>query len=105
MWHNRGMGKRKFQLSGEQINELQGAYAQCDDGATNIRYPAVRLDGSGYAEKEVIQITGCSRRRLLAWCRSYRDYGVAGLIDRRAGGNRAKLTASEVEAIQNQLHR
>jgi transposase len=98
------MGKRKFQLTGEQINELQGAYSQCDDGATKIRYQAVRLYGSGYAEKEVIQITGCSRRRLLAWCRNYREYGVAGLVDRRTGGNRAKLTASEVEALQNKLH-
>jgi transposase len=98
------MGNRKFQLTCEQINELQGAYTQCDEGATKIRYQAVRLYGSGYAEKEVLQITGCSRRRLLAWCRSYREYGVAGLIDRRAGGNRAKLTASEVEAIQNKLH-
>ena len=93
MWHNRGMGKRKFQLTPEQINELQGAYQQCDDGATKIRYQAVRLYGSGYAAEEVIEITGCSRRRLLAWCRSYREYGVAGLIDRRAGGNSAKLRA------------
>lgn len=98
------MGKRKFELSCEQINELQGAYSHCDDGATKIRYQAVRLYGSGYAEKEVIQITGCSRRRLLAWCRNYREYSVAGLIDRRAGGNSAKLRASEVEAIHNKLH-
>jgi transposase len=98
------MGKRKFQLTNEQLQELQGAYQQCDDGATKTRYQAVRLYGSGYAAEEVIAITGCSQRRLLAWCRSYREYGVAGLIDRRAGGNSAKLTASEVEAIQHKLH-
>jgi transposase len=98
------MGKRKFQLTSEQIKELQGAYQQCKDGATKIRYQAVRLYGTGYSAEAVIKITGCSRRRLLAWCGSYREYGVAGVIDRRVGGNSAKLRASEVEAVQNKLH-
>jgi len=52
----------------------------------------------------VIEITGCSRRRLLAWCRSYGEYGVAGLVDRRMGGNSAKLNGNEVEALQAKLH-
>lgn len=98
------MNKRKFQLSPEQNNELQGAYQQCGDGATKMRYQAVRLYGIGYAAEAVIEITGCSRRRLMAWCRSYREYGVAGLIDRRVGGNSAKLSSSEVEAVQAKLH-
>lgn len=98
------MRKRKFHLTGEQINELQGAYQQCAEGALKIRYQAVRLYGSDYAAEEVIKITGCSQRRLLAWCRNYREYGVAGLIDRRAGGNSAKLRADEVEAVQNKVH-
>jgi transposase len=98
------MNKRKFHLTPEQNNELQGAYQQCSDGAMKMRYQAVRLYGSGYAAEEVIEITGCSRRRLLAWCRSYRQYGVAGLVDRRVGGNSAKLSSSELEAVQAKLH-
>jgi transposase len=98
------MNKRKFQLSAEQNNELQGAYQQCGDGAMKMRYQAVRLYGIGYAADEVIKITGCSRRRLLAWCRSYRAYGVAGLFDRRVGGNSAKLSGNEVELVQAKLH-
>jgi transposase len=98
------MRKRDFQLTAEQIKELQSAYHQCDEGATQIRYQAVRLYGSGYAAEEVLEITGCSRRRLLAWCRSYRAYGVAGLVDRRGGGNSAKLNPSEIEAVQKKLH-
>jgi transposase len=104
MWHNRGMNKRKFQLSVGQNNELQGAYQQCSDGATKMRYQAVRLYGIGYAADEVIEITGCSRRRLLAWCGRYRTYGVAGLVDRRVGGNSAKLSGSELETVQAKLH-
>lgn len=69
-----------------------------------MRCQAVRLYGSGYAADEVIEITGCSRRRLMAWCCSYREYGVAGLIDRRVGGNSAKLSGSELETVQAKLH-
>ena len=98
------MNKRKFQLNPGQDNELQGAYQQCRDGAMKMRYQAVRLYGNGYAVEEVIKITGCSRRRLLAWCRSYGAYGIAGLCDRRLGGNNAKLNGSEVEAVQAKLH-
>jgi transposase len=104
MWHNRGMNKRKFELSAEQNNELQGAYQQSKDGAMKMRCQAVRLYGNGYAAEAVIEITGCSRRRLLAWCRSYGEYGVAGLVDRRLGGNSAKLSGNEVEAVQAKLH-
>ena len=97
------MNKRKFELSPEQTNELQGAYQQCSDGALKTRYQAVRLYGIGYSVKAVIEITGCSRRRLLAWCRSYRAYGVAGLVDHRVGGNSAKLSSSELAAVEAKL--
>lgn len=98
------MNKRKFELTPEQNNELQGAYQQCNDGAMKMRCQAVRLYGIGYSVEAVIEITGCSRRRLLAWCRRYRAYGVAGLVDGRVGGNSAKLSASELEAVQVKLH-
>lgn len=98
------MRKSTFQLTPEQINELQGAYQSCDETLTKIRYQAVRLYGQDYATAEVMVITGCSRTSLLKWCRRYRRYGVTGLIDQRNGGNSAKLSASEVERLQNQLH-
>lgn len=98
------MRKPTFQLTAEQINELQGAYQSCDEALTKIRYQAVRLYGQGYATVEVMTITGCSRTSLLKWCRRYRRYGVTGLVDQRNGGNSAKLSASEIERLQGQLH-
>src|SRR5262245_50980368 len=98
------MRKPAFKLSQEQINELQGAYQQGDDARTQVRYQAVRLYGSGYPTAEVMKITGCSRTSLLEWCRAYRRYGVAGLVDQRHGGNSAKLSPSAVERLANQLH-
>jgi transposase len=97
------MAKRKFKLTELEENELKGAHQQCKDGLTKTRYQAVRLYGTGYEVGEIEQICGCSRPSLMEWCRSYRQYGVAGLVDQRRGGNRAKLSGVQVEQLQQQL--
>lgn len=94
------MRKQSFHLTSDQLNELQGAYQACDDGTTKMRYQAVRLYGQGYPSAEVMAITGCSRTSLLKWCRRYRRYGIAGLVDQRSGGNSAKLSANELLQLQ-----
>jgi transposase len=97
------MAKRQFKLTEAQDNELKWAYSQCQDAQTKIRYQAVRLYGQGYSVKEIQEITGCSRPSLMEWCRAYRQEGVAGLVDKRSGGNHAKLSPPEIEQIQTQL--
>lgn len=97
------MAKRKFKLTKTEENELKGAYQQCKDGLTKTRYQAVRLYGTGYEVSEIEEINGCSRPSLMEWCQSYRQYGIAGLVDQRQGGNRAKLSAVEIEQLQQQL--
>ena len=98
------MAKRKFKLSDEERKELLQAYHTCKDAATKTRYQAVRLYGEGYPEAEIEQITGCSRTSLMEWCRSYREDHAQGLIDKRIGGNRAKLSKLEIEELQHTLH-
>jgi transposase len=97
------MAKRQFQLSEAQDHELKRAYSQCREGPTKTRYQAVRLYGIGYAVSTIEAITGCSRPSLMAWCRAYRAGGVAALVDKRQGGNRAKLAARQLEQLQAQL--
>jgi len=97
------MAKRKFQLTEAQLGELQRAFASSRDGATRTRYQAVRLYGSGYRVDEIKVITGCSRTSLMEWCRQYREQGLAGLVDQRRGGNRAKLTAEQIAALGQRL--
>jgi transposase len=97
------MAKRKFTLTPEQDNELKAAYSQCRNSLTKIRYQAVRLYGTRYQVEEIENISGCSRPSLMEWCRAYRQLGVAGLVDKRRGGNRAFLTSSELEQVQQQL--
>lgn len=98
------MAERQFKLSAKQVNELQWGYDHCKDGTTKVRYQAVRLYGSGYKVDEISKIVGCSRPSLLAWCDKYVRIGIAGLLDQRLGGNRAKLRAHEIEQVQTVLH-
>ena len=98
------MASRRFQLKEKQIKELTQAYQCCKDGPTRTRYQAVRLYGTGYPVEEVQEITGCSRTSLMDWCRKYREKGLAGLVDKRKGGNRAKLTPMQIEDLQGRLH-
>ena len=102
--YNRCMAKRKFQLTEDQVRELSYAYGSCKDGPTRTRYQAVRLYGTGYPTKEVTKITGCSRITLMEWCRNYRSQGIAGLSDRRVGGNAARLTHSQIYELSEKLH-
>jgi transposase len=99
------MRTRTFCLTEPQANALQAAYLHCSEADTKIRYQAVRLYGLGYAVPQIQDICGCSRSRLLAWVQAYRERGVTALLDHRQGGNRARLTPDQIEALQNQLHR
>jgi transposase len=98
------MAKRKFKLTEVERKELLKAYQASKDAGTRTRYQAVRLYGEGYAEKEIEQITGCSRTSLMEWCRAYRADPSQGLADHRTGGNSAKLGKMQIEELQQKLH-
>lgn len=89
------MTKRQFLLSDAQVGELRQAYLRTKHGPTRTRFQAVRLYGTGYSVAQVQASTGCSRTSLLSWCQRYRAHGPSGLVERRVGGNRAKLTPAQ----------
>ena len=80
------------------------SFNTCKDASERIRYQAVRLYVEGYDADEIISITGCSRSSLQGWCRAYREDPSQGLVDKRQGGNRAKLNQLQIEEVQNTLH-
>jgi transposase len=98
------MAIRKFIMTEAQAAELRQAYAHTKDGPTRTRYQAVRLYGQGYSVPEIGDITGCSRTSLMDWSRLYRRHGVAGLVDHRLGGNRAKLSREQRATVNSSLH-
>jgi hypothetical protein len=98
------MARRRFQLIQEQVQELTDAYTCCKDGPTRTRYQAVRLYGTGYPCKEVMEITGCSRPTLMEWCRKYLVSGISALADQRRGGNRSRLSPVQIEQLKTRLY-
>ncbi len=94
------MAKRTFKLTETERKELLKAYQVTKDAATRTRYQAVRLYGEGYAEKEVEQITGCSRTSLMEWCRAYREAHSQGLVDSRS---QTKVADFEEQLEKNEL--
>lgn len=100
-----GMSQRTFYLDEADANALNAAYLHCKDAHTKTRYQAVRLYGLGYSVADIQDLCGCSRTRLLCWTRDYKEQGITALVDARRGGNRARLSGAQLEALQNQLHR
>jgi transposase len=98
------MAKRKFKLTDQERKQLLQGYTLCKEAATRTRYQAVRLYGEGYNEEEIERITGCNRTSLMEWCRAYRADPARGLVDKRAGGNSAKLHKLQMEGLYQKLH-
>jgi transposase len=99
------MSRQRTLLTSEQVTELQVAFDHCRDGNTKIRFQAVRLYGTGMATADILTMAGCSRQSLMNWVRNYHALGIAGLIDKRVGGNSAKLEPFQIERLQEQLER
>jgi transposase len=97
------MAKRKFTLTDKEQRLLGQAYELSKDILARTRYQAVRLYGEGYPVAEVERITGCRRSSLMEWCQDYRKNGVQGLVDKRVGGNSAKLTKLQIEDLGHRL--
>jgi transposase len=98
------MHRKRKVLNQEQVNELQVAQDNSPDGASAMRFQAVRLYGTGYAVEEIMVICRCSRPSLLEWNRKYHQGGIAALLDQRQGGNHTLLKNDELESLQTKLH-
>ena len=90
-----GMAQRMFELSEQERGELQRGYDSAQDRRFQRRVQGVRLYGEGRAVSDIQAIVGCSERRLLRWCKAYRQEGIDGLVSGWLGGNNARLTAMQ----------
>jgi len=97
------MAKRKFTLTDKERRELLWAYELSKNVGTRTRYQAVRLYGEGYPVAEIEKITGCAPTSLMEWCREYQQNGVQSLVDKRIGGNSAKLSRLQIEDLGHRL--
>lgn len=98
------MKPRSLCLTEAEAHELQTAYQHCQDARAKTRYQAVRLYGTGYTTALIRDICGCTPRTLSNWVRAYQQRGLTALLNHCQGGNRARLTPEQIEAVQNKLH-
>jgi transposase len=97
------MVTRSFVLTQEEVDTLKRVLETCTDDPSCCRLQAVLWYGSGLPVTEITARLGCGRSSLLSWCQAYRLSGVAGLLDRRAGGNNCRLTAAQVAELKEHL--
>lgn len=97
------MAKRNFQLNERAVQELkQAEHGDCK--ASELRkMQAVRLYGTGVGRAAIGQVTQASERTIRRWVAQYQSAGVAGLFERRQGGNNRKLTDQQRHQITTQL--
>lgn len=98
------MAKRQFSLTEQEARELKQAESQTDDVRELRRLQAVRLYGQGHPTAYIEEVTGCSWRALMDWCRRYREEGIAGLKSQWQGQNAAKLTMEQRRDLKERLH-
>ena len=97
------MAKRQFVLTEPEQNELRQAEGQSQDARELKRLQAVRLYGSGYVVRDIIELTGCSWRALMDWCAAYRADGPGGLKSKWQGENALKLSRSQRADLKTRL--
>lgn len=97
------MGKRSFQLTTEQIREIQCILKQAGDDPVYDRLRAVLYYATGYPLHEIRAAFGCSRSTLMSWCHLYRECGPDGLVNRCMGGNNARLTDAQLADLTRRL--
>jgi transposase len=89
------MANRQFTLPDTELRLLRQAETLANDPQELKRLKAVRMYGSGYPVSEISNLTGCSWRSLMDWCRTYRKQGVTGLKSKWQGNNALKLSREQ----------
>ena len=98
------MAHRQFSLSEQEINQFQRVEDTTQKARELKRLQAVRMYGTGYAVDEIKEITGCSWRSLMDWCRAYRQRGLTGLKSQWRGNNALKLSRQQRAEVKEKLH-
>jgi transposase len=100
------MAKRQFQLSETQIKELKRYEQQARRVAELKRLQAVRLYGSGYQLRAIMDMIGCAESSLRIWVIAYTRLGVEGLLSHyeRSRQNASKLSREQEADLREKLH-
>lgn len=98
------MAKRQFQLTEPEIKQLRQAEQQTRNVRELKRMQAVRLYGSGVAQKDIQQMIGCAERSVRQWSQQYGKQGIDGLKSHWRGDNALKLSREQRADLKRRLN-
>jgi len=98
------MRTRALRLTEAEVAALKQAEQETKRPSELRWMQAVRLFGSGMAVEQVMEVTGLSERTIQRQAARFREEGIAGLRERRVGGNRALLTDQQRAELAAKLH-
>jgi transposase len=104
MIYNSGMANRQFQLSENEITQLQQRETQTRDVREMKRLQGVRLYGTGLPITQVMAVTGNGESTIREWVQKYQTGGVAALGWQGNGQNASKLTVGQRTDLVERLH-
>lgn len=98
------MAKRQFQLSEEELTQLEQTEARTRDAYELKRLQAVRLYGSGTERRVIERLVGCDERSIRKWAQKYQQIGLKGLQSHWQGENALKLSREQRAELKQRLH-
>lgn len=98
------MAKRQFQLNEQEINTLRQAEQETRDVRELKRLQAIRLYGSGVAQKNIQDLIGCAERSVRQWSQQYGEQGIEGLKSQWRGDNALKLSREQRANLKQRLN-
>ncbi len=97
------MAKRVFQIPPAEEQVIQQILDVCTDDPTCNRLQAILWYARGKTPAEITASLGCSRSSIMSWCQAYRMAGVNGLMNRRLGGNNARLNPAQLDELSKRI--
>ncbi len=101
------MGKRQFQLTDEQVQELKGYESRSKRTDELKRLQAVRLYGTGRKLSDIMEIIGCGESSIRIWAMEYMRLGITGLLSHynKSSQNARKLSIEQEQDLCEKLRK
>ncbi len=85
--------------------QVRGHASRCDDGNQARRLLSIAAVYDGMSRRDAVRLGGMDRQTLRDWVHRFNGEGPEGLLDRKAPGAPAKLTASQLEVLAGVVER
>lgn len=99
------MAKRQFHLTEEHLNEIKRYEQQSKRPDELKRLQAVRLYGTGYDLRTILDVVGCGESSVRIWAMQYTQMGIEGVLSHydKSAQNARKLSLEQENDLRDKL--